>query len=386
MKKLLYLSPLWPKRSGISEYSEGLLLGLRKLYDITIYVDGYVPENSDINKNYKIVKKQSDLNFKEFDEIIYNFGNNPDFHDYMYDMLMEHPGYIILHDFVLFYLTVGHYQNQGKLLQKIYEMAGPTGIQVVKDSLKKNHSRNLLEHKDIADLLPLNKEVIDASKGIFVHSEYARQLVRNINPEKKVKVIEAYMKPLEEDEEENFLRKKYNIAPDATIISSFGMIAPTKQNELISKAVNFYNGSHTNKLYYVMCGEGTYVDSYLSEYIKKTGFLSNKEFASAITDCDIVMNLRYPYNGETSATLIQTMKKGKACMVTDIGSFSEIPDDCVLKISKEITEEELCEKFEIIMNCQKELIEKSRVYANGERFAVDTISETIKAFLEGDKE
>jgi glycosyltransferase involved in cell wall biosynthesis len=47
---------------------------------------------------------------------------------------------------------------------------------------------------------------------------------------------------------------------------------------------------------------------------------------------DAVANLRYPSHGESSASLIQAMSCGLPCLVTDHASFSELPDDTVLKI------------------------------------------------------
>ncbi|MDE6102598.1 MAG: hypothetical protein K2F73_06450, partial [Ruminococcus sp.] len=44
------------------------------------------------------------------------------------------------------------------------------------------------------------------------------------------------------------------------------------------------------------------------------------------------INLRYPYNGETSGSLMRILAKGKCVIVNDIGSFSEIPDNSCVKL------------------------------------------------------
>ena len=43
--------------------------------------------------------------------------------------------------------------------------------------------------------------------------------------------------------------------------------------------------------------------------------------------CDIVLNLRYPTVGENSGTLMRALGLGKAVVVSDVGSFSEFPDE-----------------------------------------------------------
>src|SRR6202023_2255367 len=48
--------------------------------------------------------------------------------------------------------------------------------------------------------------------------------------------------------------------------------------------------------------------------------------------CDLVVNLRYPAGGETSGSLQRALGLGKAVIVSDVGSFSELPDDICLKV------------------------------------------------------
>ncbi|MFZ2538175.1 MAG: hypothetical protein WAX04_04670, partial [Oscillospiraceae bacterium] len=56
-------------------------------------------------------------------------------------------------------------------------------------------------------------------------------------------------------------------------------------------------------------------------------------FKDYIDLCDVCINLRYPYGGETSGSLMRVIASGKPSIITDIGSFSEIPKDCCFKIS-----------------------------------------------------
>ena len=61
-------------------------------------------------------------------------------------------------------------------------------------------------------------------------------------------------------------------------------------------------------------------------------YLDFEIFQKYIDAVDICLNLRYPYNGETSGSLMRILSKGKAVVVNDIGSFSEIPDDACIKL------------------------------------------------------
>src|SRR4029077_5814751 len=64
-------------------------------------------------------------------------------------------------------------------------------------------------------------------------------------------------------------------------------------------------------------------------------------FLLYMTAVDVAVNLRYPSAGETSGTLIRLLGLGKPVIVSNTGSFAEIPDDCWAKVSLEKTEEEL---------------------------------------------
>lgn len=362
--KLLYISPLWPVHSGISEYSESLLKGLNEYFDITVLIDNYKVEHDELLEKFNICHKDKILDFSKYDYYLYNFGNNPDAHEYMYDLFLEYPGEIILHDLSLYYLTVEHYRQKGRLFEKIYEMEGTEGITIVKDTIKNGSKTDLLLYKELAAKLLLNDEIIGNATRIFVHSEYSKNKILEKFHDAEVHVIPLVncMPHIKSWHKFN-LRKKFNIREDEIIIGSAGFIAPSKQCELCCQAVLEYNQSHMRKIHYVMVGEGDYVDSYLNEYIHKTNRLDNEDFFSALSECDLIFNLRYPYNGESSATLLQCMMLKKRCVVTDIGWFSELDDGIVYKVPQNISYEELSVKIDEFLE-ENEIQEKAYKYSS----------------------
>jgi glycosyltransferase involved in cell wall biosynthesis len=46
----------------------------------------------------------------------------------------------------------------------------------------------------------------------------------------------------------------------------------------------------------------------------------------------VLVNLRYPTMGETSGSVIRGLSLGKPMVVSDVGWFSELPDDVALKV------------------------------------------------------
>jgi glycosyltransferase involved in cell wall biosynthesis len=330
-------------KSGISEYSETLVYGLAEYYDITLLTDDYKLNNKKLAKSFSQKIYRSGECYTGFDAVIYNIGNNHHYHIYMVEAMKDNPGFIILHDFVLYYLSVGIHQSRGDIFQSIYALEGVRGISIVKDSLKQNSNSDLLAHKSIATELPMNREIIEMSKGVFVHSDYAKNLLHNEFIEKpchKINLVKMNLGKTDIDCYE-FAYSRYKIPENAYVIGSLGFIAETKQNELCCKAIKFYNQTHDDKIYYLMVGEGETLSDYLDKYIIKTNFLEKEEYIPAVLRCDLVLNLRYPTNGETSAALMQSMGLGKPCIVTDIGWFGELPEGLVKKVNWDITPEDL---------------------------------------------
>ena len=69
--------------------------------------------------------------------------------------------------------------------------------------------------------------------------------------------------------------------------------------------------------------------------------------------CDIAFNLRYPTQGESSASLARLLGMGKVVFVTDIGSFKEYADDVVIKI--EYGNKEVSQIYEKLLSTAEKL-------------------------------
>jgi len=387
-KRLLYASPFNPMASGISDYSEVLIYGLRKYFDITLLVDDYRLTNKSLYKDFGVkVYKNNPRMPNSFDYRIYNMGNNPRFHGYIYEAALTCPGLIILHDVVLYYLTVGFYQNRDMLYSKIYEMAGAQGLNRIKKFTR--CGENLLECKHLAPYLPLNSEILESGNKIMVHSDYAYKKISGTEKEpkqiKKISMVDHVASIRNENSiiEKRVLFHKYGIPEDALILGSFGYIDKTKLNHVICQVVNSLNGKFNNKLVYLMVGEGSYVDASLGPQIRKTGYVDLGEFNSFIQHVDVVINLRYPSMGETSGAIIRALGFGKPCIVSDDAWFSELPDDVAIKVENENVDKELYESLLRFLDdprLMEGLSHKAKQYIR-KKHSLNKISAEIAEFL-----
>jgi glycosyltransferase involved in cell wall biosynthesis len=70
----------------------------------------------------------------------------------------------------------------------------------------------------------------------------------------------------------------------------------------------------------------------LTEGVERLDYVPEERMWSLMAACDVLVNLRYPTMGETSGSVIRALALGQALVVSDVGWFSELPDDAVLKV------------------------------------------------------
>ena len=101
IRRLAFVSPLPPERSGIADYSAELLPALARHYQIEVITDQTEISDSWINQNVPRHSVQWFYdNADKFDRVLYHFGNSP-FHGHMFELLQHIPGTVVLHDFYL---------------------------------------------------------------------------------------------------------------------------------------------------------------------------------------------------------------------------------------------------------------------------------------------
>lgn len=329
-------------KSGISDYSAVLVNVLKENFDITLFTADYeITERSVID--FPVIRYGRDkLNLDSFDHILYNMGNNAEFHSYIYDTALAHPGVIIQHDLVLFDFIWGYYKvNKKALFSSLYKKFSIEDFMSIKNAFK-DHSINA----ELASKLPLNAELLRSGNRFITHSEYTRNniLKTGLVSEKDITHINliAQISETAVPMDKKKLLRKYNIPSDALLICAFGYIQPTKLNRETCHAVKSIVQKTGRKICYVMVGKGDYVNDELKDgLIIKTGFTELDEFNSFVHYADIIVNLRNPTMGETSGAMLRILQMGKICITNNGGWFSELPDDCVCKIDLDNTEENL---------------------------------------------
>ena len=195
---------------------------------------------------------------------------------------------------------------------------------------------------------------MDASLGVLVHSEASRRRVLASRPRAQVHAVpfpwsggggERAGAPPASDPAA--LRARLGVPPDALLIAAFGYMTRAKRLDVALRAFARIAARHP-QAYFLIVGEVSKdydVPALVPEALRPRVLLAGRpelaDFLGFMAAADLAVNLRWPGAGETSATLIRLLGMGKPVVVTDAGSFADLPAGTVAKVPPDETEEEL---------------------------------------------
>ncbi|MEM8863810.1 MAG: glycosyltransferase, partial [Chloroflexota bacterium] len=71
------------------------------------------------------------------------------------------------------------------------------------------------------------------------------------------------------------------------------------------------------------------MDRHLQEFVTVTGFVdSTAAFEAELASAHVIINLREPTIGETSAVVVRALAQGRPVIVSDHGWYAELPECC----------------------------------------------------------
>jgi FkbM family methyltransferase len=354
-KRMAYISPLPPEKSGIADYSTLLVPELACFYNIILITEQNHTDNLWLKANFQIHDLAWFLkNVNSFDILFYQFGNSA-YHHYMIELLNSYPGIVLLHDFYISGLLdwIEDYIPRKNLIfsQNLYSSHGyPALIYQEKEGRINTHSK-----------YPCNLSVLNKATGIIVHSKYSIDLAKKWygnNITKKFKSINhlahANLKifPLDKI----LAKKKLGFKENDFLICSFGNLHPNKLNHrLISSSLNLLIKNENT--YLIFIGEEPYRSYYdvLLDFIKKNnlnkkirfiGYSENQLFQSFLLASDISIQLRENSRGETSGCLLMCLSYGIPTIANAHGSIKELPDEIIVKLQDKFTDLELTEAID----------------------------------------
>jgi glycosyltransferase involved in cell wall biosynthesis len=338
--RLAYFSPVSPQKTGIADYSERELLPyLSKYFDIDVYIDQRIkPTNSHLINNFNWFSYgKYKKNAHNYDIPLYHMGNN-EYHMFIYDSLLKFPGITVLHDIFLHGFVWSQSLAKGNSERYISEFEYCYGDQGGKIA------RNAIQSGAYPEFTyPLIKRIVDKSLGIICQSEFGAKKVLTEQPNAICTVIpqpftiDSNTHENEKSEKEQIIQQRWGIENKYPIVISFGYVSVHKRYDVILDIFKKFLEIYPHALWIIIgqdkIGLKNKINELrLNEQVKITGYVSEEILIEIIKISDFCVNLRYPTAGETSRSVLQIMSLGKPVIVSNVGWFSELPNNSCLKV------------------------------------------------------
>lgn len=335
------VTPLPPSRSGISDYVVDLAPAMARHADIVYLHD--VRESAALTG----LDVQPETLLPEIapqcDALLYHMGNSA-FHCGMYAHLRRFTGFTVLHDY-----------NLTGMLWHIHQTNLPLGIRFTEElahqygatEAAQVEKRLRAKEWEIAKLPTHgyygNRRIFSRSLGVVLHSEWAMAKAKADFGDLCPLLHMPMPMPLPAQsipETKRAARQALKLPENHFLIAVPGFVHAVKRPFEILNAFAELLKKHPQALL-MYCGsteylledlEGEIQRLGLKDKVRMTGYLTMDDFYRYIEAADLCINLRYPSNGETSASVLRIMAQGKPVIVTDIDSFADYPGEIVLKV------------------------------------------------------
>jgi glycosyltransferase involved in cell wall biosynthesis len=311
--KVAYFSPFPPERTGISEYSALLVPTLAERVELEVVPRGRTaPARAGV--------------------CLYHVGNNPDAHGWIVEAMRKRPGIVVLHDFVLHHLVAGLTLGRGDgegYLGAMQRDAGVVG-RLLAHGVLDGVVPPLWEVRP--EDFPLAGEVLEhaAKVGLIVHSRHVLERA----------LAAGYDGPIWRIPHPAWPHPQVEPAPvdGGPVIGCFGNLNASKRvPQLLEAFARLRSGLPQARLLLAGAESPGFdlqsrIDALRLDGVERADYVDEARLWSLMAACDVCVALRAPTMGETSGTAIRALVLGRPLVVSDLGWFSELPDDVALRV------------------------------------------------------
>jgi glycosyltransferase involved in cell wall biosynthesis len=318
--RLAWFTPL-SKRTGISKYSFSAVKALSNHVDIDVWTIG-TPDNLILNGIPVHEASLNDVNIKKlrlYDAVIYNMGNNLEFHFVIFEFYKKVRGVVILHDKIMHHFSAGYLleklRSPGRYVSTMNYFYGDKGKKAAERSLKSLPP--VWETVEVSDY-PLFEPILCNSIGVVVHSRETYDLIFGKTGLSPLTWIyhPFHMINSEQKGTPSLSKNDLGLPEDKIILLSTGNINSTKRIDSVLRVIG-KNRYIRGRVHFVITGDGhtgylnhlraLISEHSLSNFVSFTGFIDDHNLYSYIKNADICINLRYPSTESLSYSLIEQL-------------------------------------------------------------------------------
>jgi glycosyltransferase involved in cell wall biosynthesis len=317
------VGPLPPERSGIAEYSAGLVEMLR---DVGVRVDT-VTQSDVLRDGLQATVDR----VQEVDAVVYQMGNHPTYHGWMLPLMDQAPGVVHLHDLVLHHMVAGVLMDESRLGGDDYPLVlenwhSPTEIKAAAHALR--YGGPIWGRDEVVDY-PLHQVATKLATEVVVHSHYSAYRIAEAFPWLPITVLPQLYPVV----------APHRVRDRIRTIAVMGGGQRNRRFDWIVQALAELNPDLSQPLVLEIAGE---VEPVVQLELDKLAVLGNvvlvnhgrigdDEFWAVFERADLMIALRQPTMGETSAVVSKALQGGLPTIVSDHGWYAELPA-CVKKI------------------------------------------------------
>lgn len=333
--RLNWFSPLPPAKTGIADYSFGILPELSSRAEVTLWTDraAWDPRLENYAKVRHYQPERIDwveLNRAELS--FYNIGNNHLHHASIWQVSRQSPGIVILHDIRLhdFFESLyrAQWRDQAGYLAQIEKHYGAEGLRIATEFVSARHG----DFDFMAQRFPMTGAVIENALGALVHTQEA------LNELKATNGRPVFYAPLPSAPISTAIKSDDRPSQPYRLII-FGHIGRNRRLDAVLEALAQL--SQRNRFRLDIYGE---IDDpktlrqrihtlNLKDTVKVHGYAPAEELDRALSIAHVAINLRYPTMGEASASQLRIWEHALPSLVTRVGWYASLSPDAVAHVS-----------------------------------------------------
>lgn len=277
--------------------------------------------------------------------VVHQVGNNYEFHEGNLEWLDHVESVVCLHDFYLGHLFFHWAQTRAVearavLIQWYGAAAGEAFF---------DHARSAAFLELTCEAMPMTEWICSRATAVITHSSWGVPRVLEACAGPVWTVPLAYDISLGSHPGGHHALK----AADEVALLTVGHVNTNKRIDSVLRAIGSSEQLRSRITYRVvglvepqMLLSLTSLARTLDVRLVVVGEVEEDVLADAFVDADIVSCLRWPSLESASASAVEAMLHGKAILVTDTAFYSELPDDCVIKIAPDDEERQIREALE----------------------------------------
>jgi len=306
-----FFAPLPPAPTGVADYAQVLLAGLRR------------------HGRVEIAPRRCNAR-------LYHLGNNR-LHADIYRHALAEPGIVVLHDAVLHHFLLGQLSREAYVDEFVYNYG--TWQRSLAEELWAGRAASGCDSRYFE--YPMLRRIAARSRAVVVHNPAAARMVReHASGTRIVEVPHLALTPDAAPSEAEILRyrERLGIAPFDFVFGVFGYLRESKRLMSVLRALAEVRRENPRA---VLLVAGQFVSSDLERAaapllaapgILRLPYLPERDFWLAAGAVDACISLRYPAAGETSGIAIRFLGLGKPVLLTDGEEIARLPEDACIRI------------------------------------------------------